>query len=685
MSERQPPFKSVLVANRGEIAVRVMAACQQQGIVAVAVYSDADVDAMHVRAADVAVRIGPAPARDSYLSIPAILEAARATGAEAIHPGYGFLSENAEFAQACADAGLVFIGPPPQAIRLMGSKTAAKRAVERAGVPTVPGYMGAARDTRTLEREAARIGYPVMLKAAAGGGGKGMRVVRGAADFGEALDAARREALAAFGDDTVFIEKLVVAPRHVEFQILGDSHGHIIHLGERECSIQRRHQKIIEESPCPILTPELRAEMGAAAVAAARSAGYVNAGTCEFLLDQDGSFYFLEMNTRLQVEHPVTESVTGFDLVRWQLAIAAGEPLTIQQEDVTPRGHAIEARIYAEDPAHDYLPSSGRALVFAPPRAPGVRVDAGIEAGDEVTVNYDPMLAKLIAHAESRAAAIERLRWALDRFPILGVATNSALLSAIVDEPDYQAGQTNTAYLDTHTFPAVASATKPPALALAAAALWEALATRQSTTRDRVEPFNPWRPGASAGASGGERLTRYSCGASSHAVRLRASEAGRYQVSVDGQPFPEAGAAVSASVGEGGRLTLTYGDQREVVHVARRGYETLVWRAGAVYTLTRPQPLDVDVAAHGADHAAGAQTLTAPMAGTIIKVNVRAGDLVEARQTLVVLGAMKMEHAITAPHDGRVRRVTCAAGDVVQGGAALVELAAPDAGEEGVG
>ncbi len=681
--QRRAPFKTVLIANRGEIAVRVMAGCQQQGAVAVAVYSDADRDAMHVRAADRAVRIGPAPARESYLNIAAILAAARETGAEAIHPGYGFLSENAEFAQACADAGVVFIGPPPEAIRLMGSKTAAKRAVEQAGVPTVPGYMGAERDAQTLAREAARIGYPVMLKAAAGGGGKGMRVVRAAAEFREALEAAQREALAAFGDETVFIEKLVIAPRHVEFQILADSHGHTIHLGERECSIQRRHQKIIEESPCPALTPELRAEMGAAAVAAARSAGYVNAGTCEFLLDQDGSYYFLEMNTRLQVEHPVTESVTGFDLVRWQLAIAAGEPLTIQQEEVIPRGHAIEARLYAEDPAHDYLPSSGRALVFAPPRAPGVRVDAGIEPGDDVTVNYDPMLAKLIAHAENRPAAIARLRWALDRFPILGVATNSALLGAIVDEPDYQAGATNTAYLETHTFPAVADAPEPPAVALVAAALWETLGVGDHPARSRGEPFNPWRNGAATSAPGGERVTRYLSGEASHAVRLRASGVARYYLAqVDDQPFPAPEAPLTAEVGEGGRLTLAYGDLRETLYVARREYETLVWRCGQVFVLARPRPLDVDLAAHGLDHTPGAMTLIAPMAGTIIKVNVRAGDLVEARQTLVVLGAMKMEHAITAPHAGRVRRVAQAAGDVVQGGATLVELAALEEEEQ---
>jgi 3-methylcrotonyl-CoA carboxylase alpha subunit len=514
-----------------------------------------------------------------------------------------------------------------------------------------------------------------MLKAAAGGGGKGMRMVHAASEFTEALEAAQREALAAFGDETVFIEKLVVAPRHVEFQILADAHGHAIHLGERECSIQRRHQKIIEESPCIALTPELREEMGAAAVAAARSAGYVNAGTCEFLLDQDGRYYFLEMNTRLQVEHPVTEAVTGFDLVRWQLAIAAGEPLTIQQRDVFPRGHAIEARLYAEDPSQGYLPSSGRALVVAAPRAPGVRVDAGIESGDEVTVNYDPMLAKLVVHAEDRAAAIARMRWALDHFAILGVATNTTLLSAIVDEPDYQVGKTNTAYLETHAFETLADEAATPPEALAAAALWEAQAGAQPT-RSRGEPFNPWRSGASASAAGGERSMRYTRAGVSHTVRLRASGDARYALSVDDQPYPAPDAAVSSTLGENGRLTLACGDQRETHYVARRGYETLVWRRGQVYTLARSRPLDVDVAAHSAEATPGAQTLTAPMSGTIVKVNVAEGDLVEARQTLVVLGAMKMEHAISAPHAGKVRRVAHATGDVVQGGATLVELAA---------
>ncbi|HLY31840.1 MAG TPA: biotin carboxylase N-terminal domain-containing protein, partial [Ktedonobacterales bacterium] len=389
-------FESVLIANRGEIAVRLIIACQELGIRAIAVYSDADRDAPHVRLADAAYRIGPPPARESYLNIAAIIAAAQTSGAQAIHPGYGFLSENADFAEACASAGIVFIGPPPEAIRKMGSKTAAKRAVEAVGVPTVPGYMGAARDLRTLQREAARVGYPILLKATAGGGGMGQRAVERPEDFAEALASAQREALASFGDEAVFFEKLIVAPRHVEFQILADAHGHTIHLGERECSIQRRRQKVIEESPCVALTPELRAEMGEAAVRAAQAVGYVNAGTCEFLLADDGRYYFLEMNTRLQVEHPITEQVTGVDLVHLQLAIAAGRPLELAQSEISPRGHAIEARLYAEDPAQGYLPSSGRILVFAPPRAPGVRVDAGVSAGGEVSMNYDPMLAKLI-------------------------------------------------------------------------------------------------------------------------------------------------------------------------------------------------------------------------------------------------------------------------------------------------
>lgn len=668
-------FSSVLIANRGEIAVRVIAACQEMGIRTLAVYSEADRDAAHVRAADEAYCIGPAPARESYLNIDVIVRVAQDHGAEAIHPGYGFLSENAAFAEACEMAGIVFIGPPAEAIRLMGSKTAAKRAVEAAGVPTVPGYAGEAQDVRTLQREAERIGYPIMLKAAAGGGGKGMRMVATPADFVESLTAAQREALAAFGDESVFLEKLVVAPRHVEFQVLADRHGNIVHLGERDCSIQRRHQKVVEESPCPVLTAELRAEMGAAAVRAAQAAGYVNAGTCEFLLDRHGRYYFLEMNTRLQVEHPVTELVTGLDLVRLQLAIAAGEPLPFTQEQIIPRGHAIEARLYAEDPANGYLPSTGRVLAFAPPRAPGVRVDAGVAAGDEVTINYDPMLAKLIVSGEDRPAAVERLRWALERCAVLGVATNIPLLRAIACEADFAAGETSTAYLETHDLSGAARQVEPAPEALLAAALWETQSADLAPAASiSARPYNPWTTRAAVGANA-ERTLRYTVLGNEHLVSLLPALDGQgFVARVDGMPCPKGGVVVSASVRGDGQVVLAVGDRREVGYVARRGHDVLMSWHGEQYTLEKPRPLDVESTAHLHETAAGRQTLTAPMAGTLIKVNVAEGDEVAAQQTLVILGAMKMEHAIVAPYAGRVVRVPHDVGEVVPGGETLVEL-----------
>ena len=671
-------FKSVLVANRGEIAIRVIAACQEMGIRAIAVYSEADRWAAHVRAADEAVCIGPAPARESYLNISAIIAAARRTYAEAIHPGYGFLSENAEFAEACEREGIVFVGPPPPAMRLMASKTAAKRAVERMDVPTVPGYSGDERDDNKLLREAEHVGFPLMLKAAAGGGGKGMRVVSAADEFVEALGAARREALAAFGDDSIFLEKLVVAPRHVEFQILADAHGNVIHLGERDCSIQRRHQKIVEESPSPALTPALRAEMGAAAVRAAKAAGYVNAGTCEFLLDADGQFYFLEMNTRLQVEHPVTESVTGLDLVRLQLAVAAGEPLPIRQEDIEPRGHAIEVRLYAEDPARGYLPSTGTVDVFAVPRAPGIRVDAGIASGDEVTVHYDPMLAKLIVYGPDRAAAVQRLRWALDHTIVLGIATNVSMLRAIAREPDFRAGDTSTAYLERHDFSAAMQPRETPPDVLVAAALWESV-TAEPAAPARG-PYNPWTSRGAAGSASARRF-RYCRAEAEHVIVLTPGVAGGegYAVSVDGDPYPGGeGVLVTARRGPNGALTVAAGAAREEYYVVRRGFDVLVSLYGESYTLAKPRPLTVESSAHSAEATAGRQSLTAPMAGTVIKINVAEGDTVNAQQTLVVLGAMKMEHAIVAPYPGRVLRVLHAAGDVVPGGEPLVEL---DTGE----
>jgi 3-methylcrotonyl-CoA carboxylase alpha subunit len=443
-------FKKILIANRGEIASRIMATCREMGIATVAVYSEADRAARHVREADEAYEIGPAPATQSYLRGEKIIEVARQSGAEAIHPGYGFLSENTAFVESCETAGIVFIGPPAAAMRLMGSKIAAKQLALSVHAPTIPGYNGESQDDTVLFQEAQKIGFPLLIKASAGGGGKGMREVHMRGEFLEQLAGARREALSSFGDATVFLERLLLRPRHVEIQVLGDQHGNLIHLGERECSIQRRHQKIIEESPSVALTPELRAEMGAAAVRIAQAAGYVNAGTMEFMLDADRHFYFLEMNTRLQVEHPVTELVTGLDLVRHQILIACGEPLALKQEEISPRGHAIEVRLYAEDPDQHFLPSTGTIAQFSVPSGPGVRVDSGIASGDEVSQFYDPMLAKLIVFAENRASAISRLRDALAHTVVLGVTTNLPLLQAISEHPAYTEGQTYTSFLEEH-------------------------------------------------------------------------------------------------------------------------------------------------------------------------------------------------------------------------------------------
>src|SRR5436305_10292736 len=440
-------FKKVLIANRGEIAIRIMATCREMGIQTVAVYSEADRHARHAREADEAYYIGPAPAPQSYLRIPTIIEVARQSGAEAIHPGYGFLSENATFVEACEQASIVFIGPPAAAMRLMGSKSAAKQLAQSVGAPTIPGYNGENQDDAVLFEEAQRTGFPLLIKASAGGGGKGMREVYASSDFLEQLAGARREAQNAFGDGTVFLERLIQQPRHVEIQVLGDQFGNLIHLGERECSIQRRHKKIVEESPSVALTPALRAGMGAAAVRIARAAGYINAGTIEFILDADGNFYFLEMNTRLQGEHPVTEMVTGIDLVRHQLLIAAGQPLQLTQDKISPRGHAIEMRLYAEDPEQNFLPSTGKVTRFIKPEGPGIRVDSGIESGDEITQFYDPMIAKMIVYGEDRAAAIERMERALEQTAVFGVKTNAPLLYSIASHPAFEEGRTYTSFL----------------------------------------------------------------------------------------------------------------------------------------------------------------------------------------------------------------------------------------------
>jgi acetyl-CoA carboxylase biotin carboxylase subunit len=440
-------FQKILIANRGEIALRVMQACRGLGVRTVAVYSDADAQALHVRSADEAYRLGPAPSLESYLRGELIIQMALESGSQAIHPGYGFLSENAAFAEAVRAAGLVFIGPPAEAIRLMGSKTAARARMQAAGVPVVPGYQGTDGD---FAAEAAKIGYPILVKAAAGGGGKGMRVVEAPAGLVEAIAGARAEAAKAFGDDTVFMEKYLPVSHHIEFQVLGDSHGNVLHLFERECSIQRRHQKIIEETPSPLLTPAMRAEMGAAAVAAAQAVGYQNAGTIEFIADEAGHFYFLEMNTRLQVEHPITELVTGQDLVRLQLKVAAGEALPFRQADLTQRGHALECRVYAEDPANGFLPSVGPVLLAHEPRMPNIRLDTGAKSGDEISLYYDPMMAKLISYGATREEAIQTMQAALGQYNILGISTNIPFLLAILAHPAFQAGHTTTHFIPQH-------------------------------------------------------------------------------------------------------------------------------------------------------------------------------------------------------------------------------------------
>jgi 3-methylcrotonyl-CoA carboxylase alpha subunit len=707
-------FTKVLIANRGEIAVRVITACQEMGIAAVAVFSEADRAALHMQVADEAYTIGPAPAAQSYLSIPAIIAAARRAGADAIHPGYGFLSENAEFAEACSQAGIVFIGPSAAAIRLLGSKIEAKHTAQRVGVPTVPGYSGDDQSAERFLQEARQIGFPVMLKPANGGGGKGMRALASEEGFTESLAGAKREALGAFGSAAMLLEKLLIGPRHVEFQILADTHGGVVHLGERECSIQRRHQKIVEESPSVALTPALRAEMGAAAVRVAQASGYVNAGTVEFLLDQTGHFYFLEMNTRLQVEHPVTEGVTGLDLVKHQLRIAAGEPLALKQEEITPRGHAIEMRLYAEDPANGFLPSIGQIEVFHAPRAPGVRVDSGIASGGEVTVHYDPMLAKLIVTGEDRQAALERLRWALEHWAMLGVETNLPLLRAIAAHPAFAAGETFTDFLTTYDLShALEHPPLPVEVLLAAAALdvvpapagtapLAAQASQPSVTNGR-RPFNPWTQGGVLRGRG-EQTLRYEYQgklywvtlAPEHTERVEQAGYGLWNIRIAEEPVGKPGKGqtnyqaeqltVKLERPDAQRVIVQVGARRGVALAVRCGYELLVSWRGVSYRLETPRPLDVDaLAAGGTATRRSQQKLTSPMPGTIVKVYVREGEHVAVHQPLLVLSAMKMEHAITATHAAVVRRLPFAEGAAVPGGATLVELGDDEAEEKSEG
>jgi 3-methylcrotonyl-CoA carboxylase alpha subunit len=644
-------FEKLLIANRGEIAVRVILACRELGIASVAVYSEADENTLHRRLADEAFPLGAAPAPESYLNIAKIVEAVEESGAGAVHPGYGFLAESAPFAREVEAAGAVWVGPPPEAMEAMGLKVRAKELAREAGVPTVPGYDGEDEAEERLAGEAERVGYPVLVKASAGGGGRGMRAVHGPRDFAEAVRGARREAEAAFGDGSVFLEKLIEDPRHVEVQVIGDREGNVVHLFERECSIQRRHQKVVEEAPSPALTPELREAMCAAAVRLAVRAGYRNAGTVEFLLDGE-DFYFLEMNARLQVEHPVTELVTGLDLVHLQLAVAAGEPLPLSQEDVTLRGSAIEVRLYAED---DGLPAGGRLLVFDPAEGPGIRNDAGVETGDEVSLHYDPMLAKLIVYAPDRDAAVRRLRRALRDYTVLGVPTNLPLLRGIAGHPAFAAGETTIRFLEEHDLPGTPPDAPVPreAVLLAAAA--------ELSLHAQAEPFaaGPWR-------NLGLTQLRYSVGEREHVVEAGRSGGGLILRLDDRETM------VEILSGHDGRIHATVDGEAISGGLAFDGPDVLVALGGVTYRLTKPQPPDVDGAGPGGE-AAGA-SLTAPMPGTVVKVLVGEGDEVEEGQLLLVLEAMKMEQPVAAPHPGRVASLPYGEGDLVPGGAVLAEI-----------
>ena len=661
-------FSKILIANRGEIACRVIRTCRRLGIRTVAVYSEADADAQHVRQADEAYLIGgPRPA-DSYLRGDAVIAAAREAGAEAIQPGYGFLSENADFADAVAAAGLVFIGPSGASMRKMGSKAGAKELMAAAGVPVVPGYTGEDQSPNTLAREAARIGFPLMIKAAHGGGGKGMRVVHRLEDFIAQLESCQREAANAFGRDRVLLERYVASPRHIEIQVFADAHGRTLHLNERECSAQRRYQKVLEESPSPFLTPALRAAMGDAAVKAAQAIDYVNAGTVEFIVDPDGQFYFMEINTRLQVEHPVTELVTGLDLVEWQLRVAASEALPLAQEDIRQRGHAIEVRLYAEDPEAGFLPGSGRLERLALPEAsPGVRIDAGVVEGDTVTIFYDPMIAKLIVHGADRMEALARLRDALARCDIAGPKSNIAFLERLVRHPAVTGGWIDTGYLDRHLdefMPAPSLASTQQVALVAAELLWQEARAR-AQAGDGDEPDSPWAiaDGWRLGHAGARPLAFAHLGQTWTA--LAHGHGGRYRIELADEVHEVEDARLTGDLlglrihgqarrfrilRHGTRLTLHDGEQRTAVE-------------------TVPAYRRTDMA-----EASGSGKIVAPMPGRVVLVKARPGDEVVAGQELLVMEAMKMELAVKASRDGVVVDVRAAAGDFVEADTVLVAL-----------
>jgi len=662
-------IRKLLIANRGEIACRVMRTAKLLGVETVAVYSDADRNAPHVRLADQSVHIGPAAAAESYLVGERVLEAARATGADSVHPGYGFLSENADFAEAVRDAGLVFVGPPADAIRAMGGKDNAKALMEEAGVPVVPGYYGADQSVDTLRAEAEKIGYPVLLKAAMGGGGKGMRAVASAGDFDEALESAGREAEAAFGDKRMLVEKLIEKPRHVEVQVFADAHGNCVHLFERDCSLQRRHQKVIEEAPAPGLSEDLRGRMGAAAVAAARAVGYENAGTIEFLLDADGAFYFMEMNTRLQVEHPVTELITGQDLVEWQLRVASGEALPSAQEDLAINGHAMEARLYAEDPERGFLPAPGvlRHLVF-PDDDRHTRIDTGVAAGQEVTAHYDPMIAKVIVWDEDRDAACRRLIGALAATQVVGPTVNRRFLMTLAENDDFAAGRMDTGLIDRlpeDLFTETAALTRG-ALSLAALhVLKDRVAASAAAAGRSGDPGSPWNSTDCwrlNDVAHQDLVFRSQDGE----IKLSASPAGDGFKLTDHDGASWTATDRSAGAGD---LVADIDGHKVGGRVVAVGFDLTVFLNGGECVLGLADP-----AALAAESDADGPTFMAPMPGKIVAVNAAPGDQVGAGDTIVVLEAMKMEHAIKAPVDGKVTAVHYGVGDQVDEGADLIDF-----------
>ncbi|MER6149044.1 acetyl/propionyl/methylcrotonyl-CoA carboxylase subunit alpha [Streptomyces hirsutus] len=643
-------FETVLVANRGEIAVRVIRTLRSMGVRSVAVFSDADADARHVREADTAVRIGPAPAAESYLSVERLLEAAARTGAQAVHPGYGFLAENAGFARACAEAGLVFIGPPPDAIALMGDKIRAKETVRAAGVPVVPGSSGSGLTDDQLADAAREIGVPVLLKPSAGGGGKGMRLVRDPERLAEEIAAARREARASFGDDTLLVERWIDRPRHIEIQVLADGHGGVVHLGERECSLQRRHQKIIEEAPSVLLDGATRAAMGEAAVQAARSCGYRGAGTVEFIVPggDPSSYYFMEMNTRLQVEHPVTELITGLDLVEWQLRVAAGERLGFAQEDVRLTGHAVEARICAEDPSRGFLPSGGTVLRLREPQGEGVRTDSGLSEGTEVGSLYDPMLSKVIAYGPDRASALRRLRAALAETVTLGVPTNAGFLRRLLAHPAVVRGDLDTGLVEREADGLVAAGVPEEVYEAAAAVRLDALRPRGDGWTDPFSVPSGWRLGGTPKPV---------------AFHLRVTDP------VEHTPRG------SHTVAED-RVSVTLDGVRHTFHRAA----DWLGRDGDAWHVRDHDPVAASLTGAGR---AGADSLTAPMPGTVTVVKAAVGDEVAAGQSLLVVEAMKMEHVISAPHAGTVTELDVAPGTTVAMDQVLAVIAPAATEEEG--